>query len=85
MVKIYTKSELEAFKNADFSSYKINELTDVSGLKFDMTESVVSRAEKYFDTVENPYFFRVGDVGVRVNCIGSKTLGDSIVSIVQVH
>lgn len=82
---MYTKTELEAFKNADFSSYKINELTDVSGLKFDMTESVVNRAEKYFDTVENPYIFRVGDVGVRVNCIGSKPLGDSIVSIVKVH
>lgn len=82
---MYTKTELEAFKNADFSSYKINELTDVSGLKFDMTESVVSRAEKYFNTVENPYIFRVGDVGVRVNCIGSKPLGDSIVSIAQVH
>lgn len=85
MLKIYTKSELEAFKNADFSSYKINELTDVSGLKFDMTDSVVSRAEKYFDTVKNPYIFRVGDVGVRVNCIGSKTLGESIVSIAQVN
>lgn len=78
---MYTKTELEALKNADFSSYKINELIDVSGLNFDMTESVVSRAEKYFNTVENPYIFRVGDIGVKVNCIGSRTLGESIVNI----
>ena len=46
---MYTKTELEAFKKADFSSYKINELTDVSKLDFDMSESVVSRAQKYFN------------------------------------
>lgn len=81
MLLVYTKTELEAFKKADFSSYKINELTDVSKLDFDMSESVVSRAQKYFNKVENPYIFRVGDIGVKVNCIGSRPLGDSIVNI----
>lgn len=82
---MYTKTELEAFKKADFSSYKINELTDVSKLDFDMSESVVSRAQKYFNEVENPYIFRVGDIGVKVNCIGSRTLSESIVNISQVN
>ena len=78
---MYSKSELETLKNVDFSSYNVGELKDVPSLSFDVGESVESRAERFFTTVGNPYVFRVGDVGVKINCIGDKQLRDSIINI----
>lgn len=82
---MYSKSELETLKKADFSSYNFRELKDVSKLNLDVGEPIVSRAEKFFRTVENPYVFRVGDVGVKINCIGDKRLIDSIIDISKFH
>lgn len=78
---MYTKSELKTLRNADFSSYNVGELSDVSTLSFDVGEPVENRAESFFRSVGNPYVFRVGDVGVKINCIGDKQLRDSIINI----
>lgn len=79
--KMLTKSELEECRRADFQSCDINKLTDIEKLLIDANMAVVDRAAEYFDEVKNPYMFRVGDVGVKINCIGDKDLSDSIINL----
>ena len=82
---MFTKSELERCHKADFQSYNMNDLTDVTNLKIDINESIIKRASKYFDIVKNPYIFRVGDVGVKINCVGNKSLTDSIIDLAELN
>ena len=42
-------------------------------LKIDVEEPIINRARKYFMDIKNPYIFRVGDIGVKINCSGDKT------------
>ena len=50
-------------------------------LKIDIDEPIINRARRYFQDIKNPYIFRVGDIGVKINCSGDKNLADSIVNI----
>lgn len=79
--KMITKSELEECRKADINSFDINDLTDITNLNIDTGKSIINRTAKYFETVKNPYMFRVGDVGVKINCIGDKSLADSIINL----
>ncbi len=79
--RMFTKSQLDECRKADFNTCKINDLPDVTNLKIDVDEPIINRAGKYFKDVKNPYIFRVGDVGVKINCSGDKNLSDSIVNI----
>ena len=79
--KMLTKSELEECRKADFNSFDINDLTDIKNLNIDTGKPIINRTAKYFETVKNPYMFRVGDVGVKINCIGDKDLSDSIINL----
>ncbi len=42
------------------------DLVDVSGFTFDNTVPQEQRAARIFATVKNPYCFRVGDIGVKL-------------------
>lgn len=78
---MFTKSQLDECRKADFSSCKIDDLPDVRNLKVNIEEPIINRTRKFFMDVKNPYMFRVGDVGVKINCSGNKSLSDSIVNI----
>lgn len=77
--------ELEKYRNCDFGSCDKNILTDINEIKIDTEKSVVERTENYFVSVSNPYMFRVGDVGVKVNCSGEKSLNDALTEIVNLQ
>lgn len=79
---MFTKSQLDECRKVDFSSCNLNDLPDVTNLNIDVEEPIINRARKYFKDVKNPYIFRVGDVGVKINCSGDKNLSDSIMNIV---
>ena len=81
--RMFSKEELKKCRSADICSCDINKLTDVTNLKVDVSESIIDRARKYFQSVRNPYMFRVGDVGVKINCGKGKKLSDSIIDIVN--
>lgn len=83
--KMFTKSELERCRNAEIFNVNKNDLYDLSFVSIDRTQPVIKRASKYFDTVKNPYIFRVGDVGVKINCVGNKSLTDSIIDIAELN
>lgn len=79
--RMFTKSQLDECRKADFNSCTVNDLTDVTNLIIDVDEPIINRARKYFQDIKNPYIFRVGDVGVKINCSGDKDLSDSIMNI----
>lgn len=79
--RMFTKSQLDECRKADFNTRKINDLPDVTNLKIDIDEPIINRVRKYFQDIKNPYIFRVGDVGVKINCSGDKNLSDSIMNI----
>jgi len=79
--RMFTKSQLDECRKADFNTCNMNDLPDVTNLKIDIDEPIINRAGKYFKEVKNPYMFRVGDVGVKINCFGNKDLSESIISI----
>lgn len=81
--RMFSKEELEKCHRADICSCDINNLTDVTYFNVNISESVINRARKYFEFVKNPYVFRVGDVGVKINCGNGKNLSDSIIDIVN--
>lgn len=83
--RMFTKSQLEECRKADFNTCNLNDLPDATNLKIDIDEPVINRARKYFKDVKNPYMFRVGDVGVKINCSGNKDLSDSIVNIASAN
>lgn len=80
-----TKSQLDECRKADFSTCNMNDLPDVTNLEIDIDEPIINRTRKYFKDVKNPYMFRVGDVGVKINCSGNKNLSDSIVDIASAN
>lgn len=80
---MFTKSQLDECRKADFNNCNMNDLPDVTNLKIDIGEPIINRTRKYFNDVKNPYMFRVGDVGVKINCSGDKNLSESIVNIVS--
>lgn len=82
---MFTKSQLDECRKADFNTCNMNDLPDVTNLEIDIDEPIINRARKYFKDVKNPYMFRVGDVGVKINCSGDKDLSDSIVNIASAN
>lgn len=83
--RMFTKSQLDECRKADFNTCNMNDLPDVTNLEIDINEPIINRARKYFKDVKNPYMFRVGDVGVKINCSGDKNLSDSIVNIASAN
>ena len=81
--RMFTKSQLDECRKADFNTCKVKDLPDVTNLKIDVEEPIINRARKYFMDIKNPYIFRVGDIGVKINCSGDKNLSDSMVNIVS--
>lgn len=83
--RMFTKSQLDECRKANFNTCNLNDLPDVTNLEIDINEPIINRARKYFKDVKNPYMFRVGDVGVKINCSGDKNLSDSIVNIASAN
>lgn len=76
-----SKSELSACKSTDICACDLNNLTDISCVALDRHRPLFERAEQYFSAVKNPYVFRVGDIGVKINCTGTKDLTQSIIDL----
>lgn len=52
--------------NVDIEAVDKTDLVDVSGFTFDNTIPQEQRAERVIAAVKNPYCFRVGDMGVKL-------------------
>lgn len=83
--RMLSSEELEQYRNCDFGSCDKNSLTDISEIKIDTQKNVYERMQSFFSSVENPYMFKVGDVGVKINCIGDRSLDDALARIVSLQ
>lgn len=68
----------------DISKIDKKELTDVSNIKIDTSATLLQRISQYLSQVQNPYLFRVGDVGVKVSYADTETtLQETLLSLIR--
>ena len=58
-------------------------LVDISELKINTQKSSAERALDFAGQVKNPYLFKVGDIAVRVEYCGGKTLSETPASALR--
>lgn len=58
--------EIEKMQSVDIGAVDVDALPDVSGMSFDNTLSREERITRFLQSVKNPYCFRYGDVGVKI-------------------
>lgn len=80
--RMLSRKQLEELKQADIKSTDKKELVDMKNLTIPIDRIYHYKLSDYFDFVRNPYMFRVGDVGVKVNFGDGKRFSDSIMDVV---
>lgn len=80
--RVISKADLDELKQVELDICDISKLANLNDFKVNMDDNFYLRATQYFDFVKNPYVFRVGDTGVKINFNGDKKLRDSIKNIV---
>ncbi|MEL7609229.1 MAG: DUF6870 family protein [Bacillota bacterium] len=69
--------QLDAMQSADIGTVDKNTLVDMRGFQFDNSLSKRERIEQIIERTKNPYCFRYGDLGIKVEFTqGGPTLGD---------
>lgn len=61
-----TAQRLDEMQRVNIGAVAADTLADVSGLRLDNTLSRKERLARFLNTVENPYCFCVGGVGVKI-------------------
>ena len=75
---------IEQLSSVDIQAVSKEDLVDVSGLAFDNTVPREQRAVQVLRKVKNPYCFRVGDMGVKLEFLDSAPpLQDAFSSFLQ--
>ena len=77
-----SQKQLDELKQKALGSTDKDELIDLKELHIPIDRFYTHKLGDYFDFIQNPYLFRVGDVGVKVNFGNGKRFSDSIMDIV---
>lgn len=73
--------QMDALRSVDIAAVDKNELADVSTMQLDPGLSREERAARILRHIKNPYCFRCGDVGVKVEFAdGGPNLQDVMTS-----
>ena len=56
---------------------------DISNIEINKNESINMRYKEYINQVNDPYSYRVDNVGVTINFNGEKTLTDALCGIAK--
>lgn len=73
----------EEFKNLSIKSCDKSILTDITAVKIDSSKSKSEKLFDYITKVKNPYFFKLGDLAVKVTFEkGGKTLQEKVESLI---
>ena len=75
------KKELISLKKN--ATINLTNPVDISSINIKQDKPQTEKATEFFLYVHNPYFFRVGDITVRVNFKGSKTFSEALVNAVN--
>ena len=79
---VLTKEQLSELKKAEIESADHKALYDVKKLNLNISENIINRSQRYFGMVRNPYTFKVGSTGVKVNFGSGKSFWDSMMDVV---
>lgn len=79
---MFNQEQLDELKQADIKGADKKELVDMKTLSVPIDRLYTYKLSDYFDFIRNPYMFRVGDVGVKVNFGNGKRFSDSILNVV---
>ncbi|HWQ79716.1 MAG TPA: hypothetical protein VN381_12900 [Anaerovoracaceae bacterium] len=84
MIISLTLQQIEKMRDVDMRAVDINSLVDVSALTFDSSLSRKEREDWIIRTHRNPYCFRYGDMGVKIEFTDDgPPLQDLIIDFMQ--
>jgi len=75
------KKDLKKLKLMKIS--ELNEIQDISLIDIDEKKSQEDRAAEFFEKVNNPYIVRVGDITMKINFSGEKSLSEAIINAIN--
>ena len=75
------KKDLINLKKIGISN--LSDPVDISTMNIRQDKPQTEKAAEFFLSVRNPYFFKVGDITVRINFKGSKTFSEALVNAVN--
>ena len=78
---MFDTHDLDRCRAADLSSCDAASLVDLRDIRIDTGKPLAERVPAYLEQVKNPYLFKVGDIVVKVNYDGGRTLSDSLTSL----
>ena len=80
------KKVIENMKQISIKECDKEQLTDLSSIEIDREKSKQERMLDYLCQVKNPYYFKVGDVAIRlVFCEGGRSFQQCMEELVQAN
>ena len=67
-----TGEELRKYRKAEPAGCNLSDLADLRTISIDRNQSLDKRVESFVKKVNNPYLFRIDDMAVKVEFIGTK-------------
>jgi hypothetical protein len=62
-----TEDELKTLRDMEFKDVQMEELVEADSISFDENMPVEARIRKVLETVQNPYFRKVGETKVKIS------------------
>ena len=78
---MFGTNELEQCRKTKIEQCDIADLVDLQSVQIDTNKPVAERVSEFLEQVRNPYFFKVGDIAVKVNYGDGKTFSDAIATL----
>ena len=66
-MKQFTSDEITSMKKVDIRNVDKDALVDLRSVQIDASKPVQERLQSFLQQIQNPYYFRIGDIAVKVN------------------
>ena len=67
-----TRTELRKYRKAELTGCNLSDLADLRTTSINRNQALDERVESFVKKVGNPYLFRVDDIAVKVEFIGTR-------------
>lgn len=76
--------ELEELRTQTVADCNKSELVDLKDIKINRKKSKSNRMLDYIKKIKNPYLFKVGDMAVKIEYVGEKTISEALACALRV-
>lgn len=76
---------IERMKNVDIKEVSILDLPNISDFEVDASKNISDRFTDYLQFVKNPYVFRVGNLGVKIEFVGDTPFEEALIRCINDH